>query len=320
MVCPANAKVSDMHRQMLLSPWSLRKSLMFLTSKLCFNIWRRATAGFIATVHLSTFAHAALWDTAGPVAAANRHLMMVALALMAIVALPVFCLIGYVCTKFGAQRRSQPATSEDPGNFKKAWALEAGIWGVPAVIVVALGVLVWTETHRLDPYDELASSAEPLEVQVIALDWKWVFLYPENNIATVNDLTFPADRPISLSLTSATTMQSFFIPQLGSQIYLMPGMTTRLNLKADHEGNYLGENTQLNGNGFSDEKFVVKAVSTKEFDSFIAHAKSGGASLDRAGLNALSASATVAGTQSFAAFDPMLLQNTLNHFDRRAEK
>ncbi|RLQ88383.1 ubiquinol oxidase subunit II [Notoacmeibacter ruber] len=210
-----------------------------------------------------------LIDTAGPVAEANRDLMFIALGLMAVVVIPVFILTALVLLRYRA--------GHEHGKYRPEWNfsgwLEALIWGIPALIIVALGVFLWNGTHRLDPYSPLPASSPPLEVQVIGLDWKWLFLYPEQQIASVDRLVFPADRPIALSLTTDANMMSFFIPRLGSQIYAMAGMETKLHLAADGNGTFLGRNTQFNGIGFSRQHFDAMAVGEDDFAAFVDKAK-----------------------------------------------
>ena len=136
-----------------------------------------------------------------------------------------------------------------------SWPLEGLIWIPPTLIVVSLAVLVWRDTHALDPYRPLPSDLPPTEVQAVALDWKWLFIYPDKQIAAADELVFPADRPVHLKLTSGTVMQSLLFPQLAGQIFAMAGMTTQLNIAADRPGTYRGENTQFNGEGFQRQKF-----------------------------------------------------------------
>ncbi len=157
--------------------------------------------------------------------------------------------------------------------------LEVIVWVIPALVVLFLGGIAWIGSHDLDPYKPLDSETAPLEVDVVSLDWKWLFIYPNQHVASVNELVVPAKRPVHFRLTSATVMDSFFIPQLGSQIYTMPGMITELNLVADEAGTYRGLSAQFSGDGFSDMKFNVRAVADQDFTSWVAAAESG-ASLD----------------------------------------
>ncbi|WP_203234852.1 cytochrome ubiquinol oxidase subunit II [Modicisalibacter coralii] len=215
-------------------------------------------------------------DPHGPVAAAQRTHFWIVVALTLVVVLPVIVLTPVLVWKY---RYGGESTYRPRWSFSKR--LEYLIWGVPFLIVAILGYFLWQQTYSLDPYKPLPSDQKPLHVQVVGYDWKWLFIYPEQNIATVNELVFPAERPLELELTSDTVMQSFFVPALGSQIYAMHGMVTRLHLLADHPGTYRGENTQYNGERFHEQHFTAKAVTEAAFDDFIAGARRHGHALDR---------------------------------------
>ncbi len=147
------------------------------------------------------------------------------------------------------------------------------IWLVPVAIVTALGILAWNATHRLDPYKPIDSGVKPVSIEAVSLDWKWLFIYPDHNIAIVNQLVFPAKVPLSFRITSDTVMTSFFIPQLGSQIYAMAGMQTRLHLMADEPGIYAGQNQQFSGRGYADMHFKAIAVSREQFEAWVQKAR-----------------------------------------------
>ena len=153
------------------------------------------------------------------------------------------------------------------------WSYSAKIdffmWAVPIAIVTVLAILAWTRTHSLDPYKPIPSADKPINIEAVSLDWKWLFIYPDQNIATVNQITFPVNVPVSFKLTSDTVMTSFFIPQLGSQIYAMAGMQTRLHLLADKPGTYAGHNQQFSGRGYADMHFKANAVSREEFQAWV---------------------------------------------------
>jgi cytochrome o ubiquinol oxidase subunit 2 len=167
------------------------------------------------------------------------------------------------------------------------WTLELLVWGMPVILVAVLGLGLWRVTHRLDPYSPITDAAPPLDIDVVMLDWKFLFLYPGQGIATVNRLVIPATRPVSFRLTSWDVMQSFIIPRLGGQIYTMPGMVTRLHLIADAPGPYQGENAQYNGRGFADQKFTTDAMTGEDFDAWVTKTKVDGKILDAAALAGL---------------------------------
>jgi cytochrome o ubiquinol oxidase subunit 2 len=174
--------------------------------------------------------------------------------------------------------------SNTKATYAPTWSysakIDAVVWLIPALIVIALGVLLWRSTYKLDPYRPLESSSRPLDVQVVAQDWKWLFIYPEQGIAVVNQLVFPAGRPVSLRITSDTVMNSLYVPQLAGQIYAMAGMQTRLQLLADQPGRFVGRNSQYSGSGFPDQFFEVLATTPADFDAWVAKARQATARLD----------------------------------------
>ena len=158
--------------------------------------------------------------------------------------------------------------------------IELIIWAIPALVILFLGGIAWISSHDLDPPKPLESSASPLEVEVVSLDWRWLFIYPREHIATVNYLIVPTGLPVHFRLTSTSVMNSFFIPQLGSQIYTMPCMATELNLQADQPGSYPGLSAQFSGPGFSDMRFTLRAESGQRFAAWIAETRKHGGTLD----------------------------------------
>lgn len=217
-------------------------------------------------------------DPKGQVAADEKHLIIVATLLMLIVVIPVIILTLYFAWKY---RASNTQADYQP-NWSYSHRVEAVVWGIPCAIILVLGVLTWKTTHTLDPYRPLDSKVKPMEIDVVALDWKWLFIYPEQHIATVNEVAFPAGTPVDFKITSDTVMNVFFIPQLGSQIYAMAGMQTQVNLIADTPGVYDGLSTNFSGAGFPDMVFKAHATSASDFDAWVAKVK---ASPNRLGLD-----------------------------------
>lgn len=211
-------------------------------------------------------------DPQGPIAAAQRaHLIDVALLLL-IVVLPVLVLTPIVVWRY---RLNGSARYTPRWSFYRP--LEFLVWGVPIAVVIVLGYWLHQNTRQLDPYAPIASAAgAPLRVEVVGYDWKWLFIYPQFNIASIGEFAFPAQRPLALVLTSDTVMQSFFISALGSQIYAMPGMVTQLHLLANAPGSFRGENTQYNGNGFYQQDFTAKAMSSADFMAWVKNVQSTG--------------------------------------------
>lgn len=226
---------------------------------------------------------APILEPKGPVGLAERDLLFTAFYIMLIVIIPVFLLTLWIVIRYRASNKNAPYTPD----WEYSLPLDAAVWLVPALIIVALGVLVWNNTHKLDPYRPLESAEAPLNVEVIAQDWKWLFIYPEQNIASVNELVFPSGRPLSLKITSDTVMNSFFIPALGSQIYAMAGMQSQLNLLADAPGRFVGRNMQYSGDGFSEQEFEAIATSAEEFEAWVAKVQKSAERLDAATYEAL---------------------------------
>ncbi len=222
-------------------------------------------------------------------ASTQRTHFLEMLALLAIfVAGPIFLLIPFFAWRYRLGAKKSRYTPK--WNFYLP--LEIAAWSGPVVIVAMLAVLVWRSTHALDPYKPIVSSQPPLRVQVIGYDWKWLFVYPDQGIASVGMLAVPVGRPLAMQLTSATVMQSLEIPSLGSQIYAMGGMVTQLNLQADKPGRFLGENTMYNGDGFHQQKFDTVAMTPADFSAWVDKVHAHGIPLDAENLKRLSAQGT----------------------------
>jgi cytochrome o ubiquinol oxidase subunit II len=206
----------------------------------------------------------------GPIAATEKTLLLEALVCMLVVVLPILLLTLVFAWWYRASNRL--------ANYRPTWSysgrIEFSIWIIPLLVVLFLGGLCWSGAHQLDPYKPIVSKKPPLEVDVVSLDWKWLFIYPEQKIATVNELTIPVDRPIAFKLTSATVMNSFYIPGLAGQIYTMSGMQTQLSLVASDAGTYRGMSSQFSGDGFSGMHFEVVAVNDTAFDAWVGQVRS----------------------------------------------
>jgi cytochrome o ubiquinol oxidase subunit 2 len=185
------------------------------------------------------------------------------------------------------------------------------LWSIPTLIVILLGGVIWISSHQLDPRAPIPAKGNPLRVEVVALDWKWLFIYPDQGIATVNQLVIPAATPVNFRLTSATVMNSFFVPQLGSQIYTMGGMTTHLNLLADNPGEFQGFSAMFSGDGFADMRFVAKAVPAGDFDSWVAQVRGSGSALDLPGYAALAKPSLAVPPTTYRAVEPGLFERII---------
>lgn len=239
-------------------------------------------------------------DPHGPVAATQRDLFFEVTAWMMVVVVPAILLVPFVAWRY--RRRATRSTYAPDWHF--SWPLEILVWGVPVVLVCILATLIIGKARSLDPYAAIPSSQPPLEVEVIGLDYKWLFVYPEENVASIGTLALPVDRPVRFRLTSDTVMQSFMIPSLGSQIYAMAGMVTELNLLADRPAVLMGQNTQFNGFGFQAQKFQALAMPPADFAGWIARAKAGNRPLDQGAYAIVSQKGQLADLRSRFDFDP----------------
>jgi cytochrome o ubiquinol oxidase subunit 2 len=241
-------------------------------------------------------------DPQGPVASAERLILFNATAIMLVVVLPVIVLTLVFAWWYRASNRRAVYWPD----WSYSGDIELVVWSIPAMVVILLAGVAWTGSHILDPAQKLEANAEPIRVEVVSLDWKWLFIYPDLEIATVNQLVVPTGVPIEFLLTSATVMNSFFIPQLGSQIYTMPGMTTRLNLLAERAGEYSGLSANFSGDGFSDMRFLVNVVPATEFSTWRARTTSEGAVLNADAYALLARAAGNAQMQTYRSVDPNL--------------
>ncbi len=212
----------------------------------------------------------------GDIGAQEKTLLFTATGLMLIVVIPVIVMTLAFAWKYRA--------SNTQAEYKPDWhhsnRIEAVVWLVPCVIIAILGWITWESTHKLDPYRPLDSEVKPVTIQAVSLDWKWLFIYPEQGIATVNEIAFPKDTPVNFQITSDSVMNSFFIPQLGSQIYSMAGMMTKLHLIANEEGVFDGISANYSGGGFSGMRFKAIATSEQGFQDWVAkEAKASGTAL-----------------------------------------
>ena len=227
--------------------------------------------------------HTAVLSPAGPVGAANRIVLLDSLAIMLAIVVPTIVAILAFAYWFRA--------SNTRARYLPEWAysgrLELIVWSIPALVVFFLGGIAWISSHLLDPAEPLKSEAKPLEVQVVSLDWKWLFIYPGENVASVNRMVVPAGVPLDLKITSASVFNVFFVPRLGTMIYAMYGMTTRLNLQADRPGVYPGLSAHFSGDGFPGMAFDVHAVPPEQFAQWAAATRALGPVLDEAAYRKL---------------------------------
>lgn len=206
-----------------------------------------------------------LFNPQGMIAIAQKNLLITYVCLMFVIVIPVFIATAVIAWKY---RSSNPKADFNP-HEKQSTKAELLLWLFPTVIVLIMSWVTWDATHKLNPHDPIASDVKPLTIQVVALQWKWLFIYPEQNIATVNYLAFPEKTPLNFVLTADGPMSSFWIPQLGGQLYAMTGMSQSLHLIADHQGEFQGSNAEISGHGFATMRFPAKSVSNHEFEQWV---------------------------------------------------
>ncbi|TWI46784.1 cytochrome bo3 quinol oxidase subunit 2 [Pseudoduganella flava] len=256
-------------------------------------------------------------NPSGDIAAQQAHLVMVSVYLMLLIVVPVIVLTLWFAWRY---RKSNTAAKYDP-DWDHSTKLELVIWGVPLLLIIVLGLITWISTHLLDPYRPLQriddkrpipAGVQPLEVQVVALDWKWLFIYPEQGIATVNELATPIDRPIKFRLTSSTVMNAFYIPAMAGMIYTMPSMETQLNAVMNKVGTYDGFSSNYSGAGFTHMKFKYHAMNDADFNAYVAKVKAGGGSLERSEYLQLAKPSEKDPVRRWASVDGTLYSAILN--------
>ena len=252
----------------------------------------------------------------GDIAAQQRDLLVTATLLMLIIIIPVMALTAFFAWKYRAGRNAE----YDP-DFHHSTGLELVIWAAPLAIIICLGAVTWVGTHLLDPFRPLdrvsegkpvAEDTAPLEVQVVAMDWKWLFIYPQYGIATVNELAAPVDRPIHFRLTSTDVMNAFYVPALAGMIYAMPSMESRLNAVINYSGVYDGFSANYSGAGFSRMRFKFHGLSAGAFEDWIGQARAATGTLDRARFLELAHPSEANPVERFATVDPELFRRITN--------
>ena len=253
----------------------------------------------------------------GDIAAQQRDLVVISTILMLLIIVPVIFLTLLFAWRY---RRSNTAATYDP-EWHHSTALEVVIWSAPLAIIIALGAITWISTHKLDPYrplDRLDSGravpadVKPLTVEVVALDWKWLFFYPDEGVATVNELAAPVDVPINFKITASSVMNSFYIPALAGQIYAMPGMETKLHAVINKTGEYEGFSANYSGEGFSHMRFKFHGLDRQGFDDWVARVKSQGTALNRDAYLKLEKPSEREPVRYFASVEDGLYQAILN--------
>jgi cytochrome o ubiquinol oxidase subunit II len=244
-------------------------------------------------------------DPQGPIASAERVILLNSTTIMLVVVVPVVVLTLAFAWWY---RASNTRASYQP-NWANSGRIEFVVWSIPAMVVLLLAGVAWIGSHELDPARKLPSNLKPVRIEVVSLDWKWLFIYPDLGVATLNQITVPTGVPIEFVLTSANVMNAFWVPQLGSQIYTMPGMTTRLNLLAEHAGDYPGLSSNFSGDGFSDMRFVVHAVPAAGFSSWIARSQGEGERLDAGAYSRMARTGSDVSVKTYGSVAPGLFEH-----------
>jgi cytochrome o ubiquinol oxidase subunit II len=262
---------------------------------------------YAALVAISLGGFEGVLDPKGPIAAAESQILLNSLGIMLAIVIPtIVATLGAAYWFRSSNRRARYLP-----DFAYSGRLEVLVWSIPAMTVLLVGGVAWVGSHQLDPRKPIASAATPVRVQVVSLDWKWLFIYPDQGIASVNQLIIPVGAPISFELTSSGVMNSFFAPQLGGQIYTMAGMTTRLQLLADHIGTYRGLSAQYSGDGFADMRFAVEAVPAQQFAQWVDATRSAGPQLDAQTYADLAKPSAAVAPFSYRAVSPDLFSGIL---------
>lgn len=252
-----------------------------------------------------------LLNPKGQVGIDERNLILLAFALMLTVVIPVIVMALLFAWRYRASNRNATYAPEWAHSTK----IEAVVWGVPLLIIAVLGYVTYVSTHHLDPYRPLDSDVKPVRIQVVALDWKWLFIYPDQGIATVNKIVFPAHTPVAFEITSDAVMNSFFIPALGGQIYAMAGMQTKLHLIANQEGDFQGISANYSGAGFTGMSFQAQATTQAAFDSWVNEVKNSPKKLDSAEYTALAKPSEKNPVALYASVPPNLFHTIIDKYE-----
>ena len=243
-------------------------------------------------------------DPVGPVGADERRILIDATLIMLAIVVPTIVLAFWMAWRY----RASNSRAEYLPYWSYSGRIEAVVWSIPILTILFIGGVIWIGSYRLDPFRPLPSKAPPTEVQVVALDWKWLFIYPQQGVATVNQLVVPAGAPVHFSITSGSVFNTFFVPRMGSMIYAMPGMVSQLNLQADRPERLLGQSAHFSGDGFSDMQFEVRSVPADQFAAWVQGARGSAAVLDQAGYAALAKQSQRVPAAAYRAVDPQLFQ------------
>lgn len=266
----------------------------------------------IASTVMLSGCNMVLMNPKGAIGVEQRTLIITAIALMLIVVIPVI----FMAFAFAWKYRASNKDAKYSPNWSHSNKIEAVVWTIPIIIIAILGTITWKTTHELDPFQPIVTDKKPMTIEVVSLDWKWLFIYPEQGIATVNELAFPKDVPVEFKITSNSVMNSFFIPQLGGQIYAMAGMQTKLHLIGNEAGKYDGISSSFSGRGFSGMKFTAIVTPTEgDFDQWVAKVKASSNNLNATSdFNKLAEPSENNPVEYFSSVKPNLFKETIGKF------
>jgi len=248
----------------------------------------------------------------GIIAKGEKNIIVTSTLIMLVAVIPTYAFTFFVTTAYAADKQSTDVHPASPASKKIVTAL---LWAIPSIIILCIGVLTWKGAHTLDPAKKINSNIKPLTIQVVALEWKWLFLYPEQNIATVNFIEIPKDTPVHFQLTADAPMNSFWIPELSGQIYTMAGMVTNLHVVADKEGTFAGSAAEINGRGFSGMQFQVQSVSKNIFDSWVGSIQKSGTRLSQTEYSKLAEPSENNPKTFFSSYDKNVYNNIVTKFN-----
>jgi cytochrome o ubiquinol oxidase subunit 2 len=265
---------------------------------------RRGAALAGAPLFLAGCSGRSIFDAVGPVGRDDSKILIDATVIMLAIIVPTILLAFWMAWRY----RASSTKAEYLPNWSYSGRIEAVVWSIPILTIMFIGGVIWIGSYRLDPFRPLPSKAPPVEVQVVSLDWKWLFIYPQQGVATVNQLVVPAGTPVHFSITSGSVFNTFFIPRLGSMIYAMPGMVSQLYLQADRPAALWGQSAMFSGDGFSDMQFQVKSVPPDQFAAWTQSVRGAGQALDGNTYAQLARQSRHVPPTAFRAVDPQLFQ------------
>lgn len=256
------------------------------------------------------FSYMSVMDPVGPIGEEERNITLLTVILMAFVFFPILGMTIAIAWRY----RSTSTKSAYTPDWDHSWLVEIFAWGGPLVILIILAVMTWISTHNLDPYKALESEKAPLRIDAVATDWKWLFVYPDQHVASVNEFAFPVDRPLEIHLTSNSVMNAFMVQRMGSQIFAMSGMETKLHLMSHETGNFDGGNYQYTGDGFAKMRFMARAMTEQNYQEWLSQARSQGQPMDLAKFQSFAQPSMAEDVAYFAPVQDNLFGKIINQF------